>query len=167
MSITLPSDFVQFEMEWDPEFILPGHKDTILPEFESLLLHGHSSTPLASLQAMAIGSTRMIALIFQNYIAYCVIVALVAYSVISSWVLFKLNAKLNSVLSYQTIPPMQPQPLILPTFQMPQTPAITYSYPQTAMRRAPSIHTICPMEEDYAPMEHVSSTGGKSVEPTN
>ena len=180
MSITLPTDFVQVDMSWNPETLLPGHKDSIIPEFEKLLLHGHSSMPLSALQAMALHSNNNSYVWMYLFIAFAVISFLTIIVLIGTWVLFKVKSELSGVQVFiamqQKTPPAWAlqQPPAYPVFpsttiampaQLAAAPAIAYAYPQTPqLRRTASIHTIAPMQDDYVPMEHVSSKGGKSDE---
>lgn len=54
MSVLIPTDYVQFEMEWDPLTFLPDLRDYVLPEFHRLQRYGQSRVALSALQtAMA------------------------------------------------------------------------------------------------------------------
>ncbi len=52
MSVLIPSDYVQFEMEWDPHTFLPELRDFVLPEFHRLQRYGQSRIALSNLQSV-------------------------------------------------------------------------------------------------------------------
>ena len=52
MSVLIPSDYVQFEMEWDPHTFLPELRDFVLPEFHKLQRYGQSRIALSNLQSV-------------------------------------------------------------------------------------------------------------------
>lgn len=51
LSVLIPQDYIQFEMEWDPTTFLPDIRDYIIPEFHKLQRYGMSRASLATLQA--------------------------------------------------------------------------------------------------------------------
>ena len=52
VSILVPQDYVQFDMEWDPVSFLPGVRDFILPEFKKLERLGATNVALSTLQSL-------------------------------------------------------------------------------------------------------------------
>ena len=54
MSVTLPSDYVQIEMDWDADSFMPTMKDKILPTFRELQRLGASSVPISTLTGLAL-----------------------------------------------------------------------------------------------------------------
>jgi len=52
MSVLIPADYVQFEMEWDPQTFLPELRDFVLPEFHRLQRYGQSRIALSNLQSV-------------------------------------------------------------------------------------------------------------------
>jgi len=51
ISILLPQDYVQFDMEWDPTTFLPEIRDYIIPEYQRLQRYGQSRVALSQIQA--------------------------------------------------------------------------------------------------------------------
>jgi hypothetical protein len=51
LSVLIPQDYIQFEMEWDPTTFLPDIREHIIPEFHKLQRYGMSRASLATLQA--------------------------------------------------------------------------------------------------------------------
>ena len=54
MSVTLPSDYVQIEMDWDADTFMPSMKDKLLPTFRELQRLGASSVPISTLTGLAL-----------------------------------------------------------------------------------------------------------------
>lgn len=52
ISILIPQDYIQLEMDWDPVSFLPGVREFLLPEIQKLGRMGATMTSLATLQSM-------------------------------------------------------------------------------------------------------------------
>jgi hypothetical protein len=52
ISILIPQDYIQLEMDWDPASFLPGIRDYLIPEIQKLGKMGATMTSLATLQSM-------------------------------------------------------------------------------------------------------------------
>ena len=52
ISILIPQDYIQLEMDWDPVSFLPGVREFLIPEIRKLGRMGATSTSLATLQSM-------------------------------------------------------------------------------------------------------------------
>jgi len=52
LSILIPKDYVQFEMDWNPQTFLPDIRDYVIPEFEKLRRYGQSRVSLGQLQSV-------------------------------------------------------------------------------------------------------------------
>ena len=52
ISILIPQDYIQLEMDWDPVNFLPGVREHLLPEIEKLSRMGAMVTSLSTLQSM-------------------------------------------------------------------------------------------------------------------
>ncbi len=51
LSVLIPQDYIQFDMEWDPQTFLPELRDYVIPEFHRLQRYGASKVTLAQLQS--------------------------------------------------------------------------------------------------------------------
>jgi len=51
LSVLIPQDYIQFDMEWDPQTFLPELRDYVVPEFHRLQRYGASKVTLAQLQS--------------------------------------------------------------------------------------------------------------------
>lgn len=52
ISILIPQDYIQLEMDWDPVSFMPGVREYLLPEIQKLGRLGATTTSLATLQSM-------------------------------------------------------------------------------------------------------------------
>ena len=52
ISILIPQDYIQLEMDWDPVSFLPGIREFLIPEIRKLGRMGATTTSLATLQSM-------------------------------------------------------------------------------------------------------------------
>jgi hypothetical protein len=52
VSILVPQDYVQFDMDWDPVTFLPGVREFVLPEFKKLERLGATNVALSTLQSL-------------------------------------------------------------------------------------------------------------------
>jgi len=52
ISILIPQDYIQLEMDWDPAGFLPGVREYLIPEIQKLGRMGATMTSLATLQSM-------------------------------------------------------------------------------------------------------------------
>jgi uncharacterized coiled-coil protein SlyX len=52
ISILIPQDYIQLEMDWDPEEFMPGVREYLIPEIQRLGKLGAMTTSLATLQSM-------------------------------------------------------------------------------------------------------------------
>lgn len=52
ISVLIPQDYIQLEMDWDPIAFLPGVREFLLPEIDKLNRMGATMTSLATLQSM-------------------------------------------------------------------------------------------------------------------
>ncbi len=52
ISIPIPQDYIQLEMDWDPVSFLPGVREFLIPEIQTLGCMGVTTTSLATLQSM-------------------------------------------------------------------------------------------------------------------
>jgi len=55
LSILIPRDYIQFDMDWDPQSFLLEVRDYVIPEFEKLRKYGQSRLPLSQLQTVVAG----------------------------------------------------------------------------------------------------------------
>jgi hypothetical protein len=53
VSVIVPQDYVQFEMDWDPIAFMPELRDLVIPEFQKLERLGTTSVDLSTLQSLA------------------------------------------------------------------------------------------------------------------
>jgi hypothetical protein len=53
VSVIVPQDYVQFEMDWDPVSFMPELRDLVIPEFQKLERLGTTSVDLSTLQSLA------------------------------------------------------------------------------------------------------------------
>jgi hypothetical protein len=53
VSVIVPQDYVQFEMDWDPISFMPELRDLVIPEFQKLERLGTTSVDLSTLQSLA------------------------------------------------------------------------------------------------------------------
>jgi len=51
LSVLIPQDYIQFDMEWDPVSFMPTMRDHIVPEFQRLQRYGVSRAALSQVQA--------------------------------------------------------------------------------------------------------------------
>ena len=51
LSVLIPQDYIQFDMEWDPASFLPNIRDYIIPEFNRLQRYGATRVALSQVQA--------------------------------------------------------------------------------------------------------------------
>jgi hypothetical protein len=51
LSVLIPQDYIQFDMEWDPLTFLPDLRDYVIPEYHRLQRYGASRVSLAQLQS--------------------------------------------------------------------------------------------------------------------
>jgi hypothetical protein len=56
VSILVPQDYVQFDMDWDPVTFLPELRDKVLPEFKRLERLGATNIALSTLQSLVTAS---------------------------------------------------------------------------------------------------------------
>ena len=68
LSILIPQDYVQFDMDWDPVSFLPETRDAILPEFQKLKRLGATTVTLSTLQSLV--TNRMDAPPFLHHIHF-------------------------------------------------------------------------------------------------
>jgi hypothetical protein len=52
ISVLIPQDYIQLEMDWDPVAFMPGVREFLLPEIDKLNRMGATMTSLATLQSM-------------------------------------------------------------------------------------------------------------------
>ena len=52
ISVLIPQDYIQLEMDWDPISFLPGVREYLLPEIDKLSRMGATVTSLSTLQSM-------------------------------------------------------------------------------------------------------------------
>jgi hypothetical protein len=52
ISVLIPQDYIQLEMDWDPVAFMPGVREFLLPEIDKLHRMGATVTSLATLQSM-------------------------------------------------------------------------------------------------------------------
>lgn len=51
LSVLIPQDYIQFDMEWDPQTFLPTIRDYIIPEYHRLQRYGATRVALSQVQA--------------------------------------------------------------------------------------------------------------------
>ena len=52
ISVLIPQDYIQLEMDWDPVTFMPGVREFLIPEIDKLHRMGATVTSLATLQSM-------------------------------------------------------------------------------------------------------------------
>jgi len=83
LSILIPQDYVQFEMEWDPVSFLPDTRELLIPEFKKLERLGATTVTLSTLQSIAtnrLDETPMLHKIHFGFNAIAVFTAAVLFT---------------------------------------------------------------------------------------
>jgi len=88
-SVLLPQDYVQFDMEWNPQSFLPDVQKYVGPEFQQLTQYGQSKVPLSNLQTIMATMDNRPASWFHNLHFASNAVAIVTACIIIAATLYK------------------------------------------------------------------------------
>jgi len=66
ISVLIPQDFIQLQMDWDPVNFLPGVREKLLPEIQKLGRMGATMTSLSTLQSMVASRIEDTSSMFHN-----------------------------------------------------------------------------------------------------